>query len=221
MQGGLTSVSNQIFPSFLCMPSCSIICIKIQKQTWSLPSWSLPLLQNHKIQLYCLVLQVSSGSLCLLGLSLSHLWPQIRQGLGVLVLGVPMADTSFRQGKSSTSWQSQRGLQILSPQFAILLYSLSSFTTSESWQSFPPQQRHLDTVITCRDVCGVCCSFKERWIPIFLLLFLLAGLVKFFLWMGSFFPSKVELGKAGGKHLCDISPPAWRASCPCSAEAFL
>lgn len=170
MQGGLTSVSNQIFPSFLCMPSCSIICIKIQKQTWSLPSWSLPLLQNHKIQLYCLVLQVSPGSLCLLGLSLSHLWPQIRQGLGVLVLGVPMADTSFRQGKSSTSWQSQRGLQILSPQFAILLYSLSSFTTSESWQSFPPQQRHLDTVITRQDVCWVCWSFKERRIPIFLLL---------------------------------------------------
>lgn len=75
MQGCLTSVSNQIFPSFLCMPSCSIICIKIQKQTWSLPSWSLPLVQNHKINLYGLVLQVSSGSLCLLGLSLSHLWP--------------------------------------------------------------------------------------------------------------------------------------------------
>lgn len=44
-------------------------------------------------------------------------------------------------------------------------------------------------------VCALymCFSFKKKQIPVLLLVFILTGLVKFLLWMESFFPSKVKL----------------------------
>lgn len=81
------------------MPSCSIVCIKIHKQTWSIPRWiSSSVLQIYKTYLYCLVSQVSSVSICLLGISFFHLWPEIRQVLG-FSFGVSMAKASFRKGE--------------------------------------------------------------------------------------------------------------------------
>lgn len=54
-----------------------------------------------------------------------------------------------------------------------------------------------------------------------LLMFILTGLVKFLLWMESFFPNQ---GKPFGNfvgNICVTSPLSWKAAYLCSAERFI
>lgn len=175
------------------MPSCSIICIKIHKQTWSIPHWiSSSVLQIYKTYLYCLVSQVSSISICLLGLSFFHLWPEIRQVLS-FSFGMSMAKASFRKGEELIKLAIQERsvyfhfsdlqhlLIILLVPFLIL--RIVPLHSEDIWTFWISVWLYVVYVF----------SFKRRQIPILLLVFILRGLVKFLLWMESFFPSKVKL----------------------------
>lgn len=150
----------------------------------------------YKTRLYYLVPQVSSVSIRLLGISFFHLWPEIRQSFGSCFWHVN-GYSIFPARRRANQVGSPRGVCA----FSLLRFAAPSHRCLGAFSDFcgvlkiTPLHREdiwmLRRCVWLYDACVFSLKKKANSSP--LLMFILIGLVKFLLWMESFFPRKVNL----------------------------